>query len=60
MATPDMNTWVEEKLSALTLEEKALFLSGVDVWRTLPVPRLGIPQLKVLRHFLAALHSQWP
>ncbi|KAI5788501.1 glycoside hydrolase superfamily [Geopyxis carbonaria] len=42
----DMNNWVEQKLEALTLDEKALMLSGVDVWRTLPVPRLGIPQLK--------------
>ncbi|KAF8418432.1 glycoside hydrolase superfamily [Tirmania nivea] len=28
-------------------EEKAHFLSGVDVWRALAVPRLGIPQLKI-------------
>lgn len=41
-----MEEWVNEKLSQLTLEEKANFLSGVDVWRTLAVPRLGIPQLK--------------
>lgn len=47
IADSDMNTWVEEKLSQLTLEEKASFLAGVDVWRTFPVPRLGIPQLKV-------------
>ncbi|KAI5858481.1 glycoside hydrolase superfamily [Tricharina praecox] len=42
----DMESWVEGKLAELTLEEKALMLSGVDVWRTYPVPRLGIPQLK--------------
>ena len=49
MKQPAMEEWVNEKLSQLTLEEKAHFLSGVDVWRTLAVPRLGIPQLKV-RH----------
>lgn len=43
----DMKTWVDEKLSKLTIEEKSLLLSGVDLWRTYPVPRLGIPQLKV-------------
>jgi hypothetical protein len=43
----DMESWVEGKLAELTLEEKALMLSGVDLWRTYSVPRLGIPQLKV-------------
>ncbi|KAI5807563.1 glycoside hydrolase superfamily [Peziza echinospora] len=43
---PAMSEWVEDKLRQLTLEEKSKFLSGVDVWRTLAVPRLGIPQLK--------------
>jgi len=42
-----MESWVESKLAELTLEEKALMLSGVDVWRTYPVLRLGVPQLKV-------------
>ncbi|KAI5851715.1 glycoside hydrolase superfamily [Morchella snyderi] len=42
----DMKTWVDEKLTKLTIEEKSLLLSGVDLWRTYPVPRLGIPQLK--------------
>jgi beta-glucosidase len=41
-----MDEWVSSKLSLLTLEEKAFMLSGVDVWRTHGVPRLGIPQLK--------------
>jgi hypothetical protein len=43
----EMDAWVDEKLRQLTIEEKAAFLAGVDVWRTLAVPRLGIPQLKV-------------
>ena len=43
----DMKSWVESKIKELTLEEKAYMLSGVDVWRTYSVPRLGIPQLKV-------------
>lgn len=43
----EMDAWVDDKLRQLTVEEKAAFLAGVDVWRTLAVPRLGIPQLKV-------------
>ncbi|KAF8458664.1 glycosyl hydrolase family 3 C-terminal domain-containing protein [Terfezia claveryi] len=50
MKQPTMEEWVNGKLSQLTLEEKAHFLSGVDIWRTLAVPRLGIPQLKIHRH----------
>ena len=50
--TPDMKSWVESKIEELTLEEKAFLLSGVDIWRTHAVPRLGIPQLKVSPLFL--------
>ena len=35
--------WLEK----LTLEEKALLLGGAELWRTRPVPRLGIPTLQV-------------
>ncbi|PWW75923.1 Glycoside Hydrolase Family 3 protein [Tuber magnatum] len=44
--TPDMKSWVDGKIEELTLEEKAFLLSGVDIWRTHAVPRVGIPQLK--------------
>lgn len=51
----DMKSWVEDKLKQLTVEEKAFLLSGVDLWRTYPVPRLGIPQLKVCLHHIVPL-----
>lgn len=31
----------------MTLEEKVSMLAGIDKWRTRPVPRLGIPSLKM-------------
>ncbi len=34
-------------LGRLTLEEKVALVGGADFWRTHPVPRLGIPALKV-------------
>ncbi|WP_430645007.1 glycoside hydrolase family 3 N-terminal domain-containing protein [Agromyces sp. GXS1127] len=36
---------IDELLAALTLDEKALLLEGVDSWRTNAIPRLGIPSL---------------
>ena len=54
----DMKTWVESKLAELTLEEKVSLLSGVDVWRTAAIPRLGIPQLKV-RHLAWEYYIQF-
>lgn len=37
---------IESLLSQLTLEEKISLLSGADIWRTVAIPRLGIPALK--------------
>ena len=31
----------------MTIEEKAHFLAGDDMWHTAPIERLGIPALKV-------------
>ena len=56
--TLDMKGWVESKIEELTLEEKAFLLSGVDIWRTHAVPRLGIPQLKVRLLFLPPPNQQ--
>ncbi len=36
-----------ELVAALTTDEKVSLLSGRDVWRTVSVPRLGIPSIKV-------------
>ena len=38
---------IEKLLSELTLEEKVSMLAGNDFWTTVPIERLGIPQLKV-------------
>ncbi len=36
---------VEALLSQLTLKEKVALLSGLDIWRTVPIERLGIPSI---------------
>ncbi|HZJ24531.1 MAG TPA: glycoside hydrolase family 3 C-terminal domain-containing protein [Anaerolineales bacterium] len=38
---------IEKLLSQMTLDEKISMLAGADLWHTVAVPRLGIPQLKV-------------
>ncbi len=40
--TQALNRRVEELLSRMTLKEKVALLSGLDNWRTVPLPRLGI------------------
>jgi beta-glucosidase len=40
-----MTSQVEDWLSALTLEEKALLTVGQDDWHTHAIPRLGIPSI---------------
>lgn len=51
--TMTMNTdsaWekrIEELIDALTLDEKVAMCSGADRWHTKPVPRLGIPALRM-------------
>jgi beta-glucosidase len=42
-----MTDSIETLLSQMTLEEKATLLAGADLWHTVPLPRLGIPVLKV-------------
>jgi beta-glucosidase len=36
---------VEELLGKMTLKEKVSLLSGLDMWHTVPIERLGIPSL---------------
>jgi beta-glucosidase len=38
---------IDALLAELTLEEKVALCAGSDAWHTTPVPRLGIPRLKV-------------
>ncbi|PWN44847.1 glycoside hydrolase [Ceraceosorus guamensis] len=37
----------ERMLGRLNLEEKISLLAGADLWRTTPVPRVGLPYLKM-------------
>ncbi len=36
---------VEAVLSQLTLKEKVALLSGLDIWRTVPIERVGLPSI---------------
>ena len=38
---------IKALVSKLTLEEKAMLLSGKDAWSTVPIPRLGIPSINL-------------
>ena len=38
---------LDQLINQLTLEEKVAMMAGADVWRTVAVPRLGIPALKM-------------
>lgn len=42
-----MEEKINELLSQLTLEEKVALVAGKDMWTTVPIERLGIPQMKV-------------
>lgn len=45
MTNEEIERFVEETLKKLTLKEKVSLLSGRDSWSTMPIPRLGIPEL---------------
>ena len=38
---------ITELLGQLTLDQKVTLVSGASLWRTNPIPDLGIPVLKV-------------
>lgn len=42
-----MEKFIEEKLSELSLSEKAALLAGADMWHSVAIERAGIPVLKV-------------
>lgn len=42
-----MNHQIDRWMEALTLEEKASLCSGLDLWHTKAIPRLGIPSLTI-------------
>ncbi|HBY08991.1 MAG TPA: glycosyl hydrolase [Chloroflexi bacterium] len=42
-----MEQKIEQLLAQLTLEEKVAMIAGADLWHTLGVERLGIPQIRV-------------
>ena len=42
-----MHPDIEALVASLTLEEKVALLAGDDTWHTVPIPRLGIPAMKM-------------
>ena len=40
-------TNIEELLNEMKLEEQVSLLTGADFWTTVPIPRLGVPAIKV-------------
>ena len=38
---------IDDLLTQMTIEEKISMLAGADLWRSVAIPRLGIPQFKV-------------
>ena len=40
-------TNIDELIQRMTVEEKISLLAGADLWHTVPIPRLGIPQIKL-------------
>jgi beta-glucosidase len=44
---PPASPSVADLVDRMSLEEKVSLLAGADFWRTVPVPRLSIPQIKV-------------
>ena len=42
-----MENQINDLISQLTIEEKVSMLAGADLWHTVPIERLGIPQIRV-------------
>lgn len=42
----DAKSYADQLLKCMSLEEKVLLLAGRDLWRTEPIPRLGVSQIK--------------
>lgn len=52
------NENIAKLIGLLTVEEKISLLAGADLWHTKPIPRLGIPALKVTDGPIGARGSQ--
>ena len=46
-ASTDPKAHADELVSQMTLEEKVALMAGASFWETVPIPRLGIPAMKV-------------
>jgi beta-glucosidase len=55
-----MSEKAEALIARMTLEEKISLLAGADDWHTVPIPRLGIPSIKVTDGPIGARGSQSP
>jgi beta-glucosidase len=42
-----MEEKIKELLSQMTLDEKISILAGADLWNTIPIPRLGVPSIRM-------------
>jgi beta-glucosidase len=54
-----MTARIDKLLDELTVDEKAVMVAGVDLWHTAPVPRLGVPALKVTDGPAGARGERW-
>jgi beta-glucosidase len=50
---------IDDLLAALTLDEKAALVAGIDLWHTVGAPRVGIPALKVTDGPSGARGEKW-
>ncbi|MBN1428317.1 MAG: glycoside hydrolase family 3 C-terminal domain-containing protein [Anaerolineae bacterium] len=55
-----MSDRIEQLISRMTLEEKVSLLAGADLWHTVPIPRLGIPAIRVTDGPIGARGSRSP
>jgi beta-glucosidase len=54
-----MDDTIERLLARMTVEEKVSMLAGATFWATMPIPRLGIPSMKLTDGPNGARGSRW-